>query len=68
VSKIKDLACVVERFSASLLKAIEKQTTISTDLYASIKEVAELKYRIVELEARLSNLEAMVKMCVTKGG
>jgi predicted ATP-grasp superfamily ATP-dependent carboligase len=68
VSKYKELSVVVNDLAASLLNAVEKLTKIHIDLYASIKEVAELRYRMVELELRLSNLEEMVKAIKETGG
>lgn len=68
MSKIKDLSNdvkIMERVMATMQTA---QGTISADLYAAIKEVAEMKYRNVELEARLTNLEHMVKTIHEKGG
>ena len=68
MSKLKDLSNFVDVIGKSLSATQKKQATISADLYASIKEVAEMKYRNVELEARLSNLEAMVKILNDRGG
>ena len=68
MSKSKELRKDVSDLAKSILVIMKKHTTVSTDLYASIKEVAELKYRNVELEARLANLEAMVKILNEKGG
>lgn len=68
MSKIKVLSndmVVMGKVMATMQTA---QGTISADLYASIKEVAEMKYRNVELETRLSNLEEMVKTLTEKGG
>ena len=42
----------------------QKVSGMKTDLYKSIKEVAEMKYRILELETKLSNLESTVKLMV----
>ena len=46
---------------------VEKTVSgMKTDLYKSIKEVAEMRYRILEIETKLSNLEATVKLMVVK--
>jgi len=37
------------------------------DLYKSIKEVAELKYRILEVETKLNNLTSTVKILTGRG-
>lgn len=68
MSKIKDLTNTVNVQEKCLSETQKNQATIRTDLYASIKEVAEMKYRMVELETRLSNLEEMVKTIHEKGG
>lgn len=68
MSKIKDLTNDVKEVNKSILSIMETHDTVSADLYAFIKEVAEIKYRMVELETRLSNLEAMVKILNDKGG
>ena len=44
----------------------EKVKVIKDDLYKAIKEVDELKYRLLEAETKLSNLEATVKLIVVK--
>jgi len=44
----------------------EKTAGMKVDLYKSIKEVAEMRYRILEIETKLSNLEATVKLIVVK--
>ena len=38
-----------------------KQDTLESDLYALTKEASIVKYQIVELTFRLSNMEEMVK-------
>lgn len=43
----------------------EKTAVMKADLYKSIKEVAAMQYKIVELETALANTNAMLKM-VTK--
>ena len=68
MSKIKDLTGVVRDLAANGLTLAKRLTTVHSDLYASIKEVGQLKYRIVELELRLSNLEETVKSLMEKGG
>ena len=40
----------------------QKVSGMKTDLYKSIKEVAEMKYRILEIETKLSNLAGMVEI------
>lgn len=67
MSRVSDMIKDVFKMDKVLADMQAKHTTVSTDLYAAIKEVAELKYRIVELELRLSNLEAMVKTLTEKG-
>lgn len=67
MSRIKDVTESVKIMGNVVTTMQKEQDTMKSDLYGSIKEVSELKYRIVELEARLSNLEAMVKMCVKEG-
>jgi len=59
VSKIKDLLGIGELVD-------QRMASMKDDLYKSIKEVAEMKYRILELETKLSNLEATVKLMVVK--
>jgi len=59
VSKIKDLLGIEEMIKA-------QTESMRADLYKSIKEVAELKYRFLEVETKLSNLEATVKLMVVK--
>ena len=59
MSKIKDLLGIGEVVD-------QKMASMKDDLYKSIKEVAEMKYRILELETKLSNLEATVKLMVVK--
>jgi len=59
VSKIKDLLGIGEVVD-------QKMASMKDDLYKSIKEVAEMKYRILELETKLSNLESTVKLMVVK--
>jgi len=66
VSRIKELKNIVDIMGRVVADMQTAQGTVSTDLYASIKEVAELKYRNVELELRLSNLEEMVKKIITR--
>lgn len=68
MSRIKDLSNFVDVMGKSLSNAVKKQDVIYADLYASIKEVAELKYRIVELNTKLANLEATVKIIHEKVG
>jgi len=68
MSKIKDLTFVVKDLEVKRLFAAKRLSETRTDLYASIKEVAELKYRTVELELRLSNLEETVKILTKEGG
>jgi len=68
MSKLKDLSNFVDVVAKTLSETQGNQAIIRTDLYASIKEVSEIKYRMVELETRLSNLEAMVKTMHEKGG
>lgn len=59
----------IEKFINERTKRLEtRQGTISDDLYGSIKEVAELKYRMVEYETKLANLTAMVKILGGKVG
>jgi len=46
---------------------VEKTVAVmKVDLYKSIKEVAEMKYRILEIETKLSNLEAFIKSNTVK--
>lgn len=59
MSKIKDLLGIGELVD-------QRMASMKDDLYKSIKEVAEMKYRILELETKLSNLEATVKLMVVK--
>lgn len=59
MSKIKDLLGIGEVVD-------QKMASMKDDLYKSIKEVAEMKYRILELETKLSNLESTVKLMVVK--
>jgi len=40
----------------------QKVAVLKDDLYKSIKEVAELKYRLLEVETKLSNLAGTVKI------
>jgi len=40
----------------------EKTAVLKDDLYKSIKEVAELKYRLLEVEIKVSNLAGTVKI------
>ena len=40
----------------------QKMAVLKDDLYKSIKEVAELKYRLLEVETKVSNLAATVKI------
>jgi len=68
VSRIKELRGEVLTLGKVMATMQTAQGTVSADLYASIKEVAELKYSIVELNLRLSNLEEMVKSLTEKGG
>jgi len=50
------------------IEAVVEKTVsgMKVDLYKSIKEVAEMRYRILEIETALSNLEATVKLIVVK--
>jgi len=60
VSKIKDMLGIEEM--------VKKETaTMKDDLYKNIKEVAELKYRLLEAETKLNNLEVMVKIINERG-
>ena len=68
MSKIKDILTINTKLKEALKPLSGIQDTIKADLYASIKEVAELKYRTVELELRIGNLEQMVKILTGKGG
>jgi len=68
MSRIKDLKNEVLVMGKVLATMQTAQGTVSADLYASIKEVSGLKYQIVELDLRLSNLEEMVKALTEKGG
>lgn len=60
MSKIKDLL--------DINNVVDTRTaTMRDDLYKNIKEVAELKYRLLEAEIKLNNLEAMVKIIKEEG-
>ena len=58
----------IDTVNKELNPLVVKVKTLDTDLYSDIKETSQLKYRMVELELRLSNLEAMVKIQTEKGG
>ena len=45
----------------------QKIASMKEDLYKSIKEVAELKYRFLEAEMKLSNLTGTVKILTGRG-
>lgn len=68
MSKIKDLLGIERIFKEVTKPLLSIQEGIRVDLYSSIKEVAELKYRIVEMEVRIGNLEEMVKILMKEGG
>jgi len=65
MSRIKDLTKIVSDLAKNQVRIGEAMKVIHKDLYASIKEVSQLKYSIVELDLRLSNLETMVKTLTT---
>jgi len=46
----------------------QKIASMKSDLYKSIKEVAEMKYRLLEVETSLHNLTMAVKILTGKGG
>ena len=47
--------------------AVEAKTAVmKKDLYKAIKEIAEMQYKQVELDTKLSNLEALVKSNTVK--
>jgi len=45
----------------------QKTAVMKDDLYKSIKEVAELKYRLLEVETSLNNLTMTVKILTGRG-
>ncbi len=45
----------------------QKIASMKSDLYKSIKEVAEMKYRLLEVETSLHNLTMAVKILTGKG-
>jgi len=42
----------------------EKTAIMKKDLYKAIKEIAEMQYKQIELDTKLSNLESTVKLMV----
>lgn len=64
--KIKDFFGIEVTINKKLEPFFSKQATLESDLYALTKEAASVKYQIVELELRLSNLEEMVKTLTPK--
>lgn len=62
MSKIKDLFSIDEIVKKEIKPLLGIQDKFHVDLYGAIKEVAELKYRIIEMEVRIGNLEEMVKI------
>ena len=44
----------------------QKIASMKDDLYKSIKEVAEMKYRILEVETKLNNLTSTFKILTDK--
>jgi len=68
MSKIKDFFGIAVTINEKLEPFFSKQATLESDLYALTKEAASVKYQIVELELRLSNLEEMVKSIKETGG
>jgi len=44
----------------------QKTAVMKDDLYKSIKEVAEMKYRLLEAETKLNNLTSTVKILTGK--
>ena len=55
MSKIKDLLGID-------LIVDQKVAVMKDDLYKAIKEISELKYRLLEAETKLNNLEQAVKI------
>jgi len=45
----------------------QKTAVMKDDLYKSIKEIAELKYRLLEAETKLNNLSGTVKILTGRG-
>ncbi len=45
----------------------QKIASMKDDLYKSIKEVAEMKYRLLEAETKLNNLTSTVKVLTGRG-
>ena len=55
MSKIKDMlgiGAIVD----------QKTAVMKDDLYKAVKEISELKYKLLEAETKLSNLAATVKI------
>lgn len=65
MSKIKDFFGIEVMIDKKMEPFFSKQATLESDLYALTKEAATVKYQIVELELRLSNIETMVKTLTT---
>ena len=68
MSRVTDVINDVKILQQVVVALQDKQVKMHPDLYATIKEVSELRYRMVELETRLSNLSATVKAMHEKGG
>ena len=66
MSRLKDFFGIEVTINEKLEPFFSKQDTLESDLYALTKEAAKVKYQIVELELRLSNLEEMVKTITEK--
>ena len=60
MSKIKDMLGID-------LIVDQKTAVMKDDLYKSIKEAAEMKYRLLEVETSLHNLTMAVKILTGKG-
>ena len=45
----------------------QKIASMKDDLYKAIKEVAEIKYKLLEVETSLNNLTSIVKILTGKG-
>jgi len=45
----------------------QKVAVMKDDLYKSIKDVSELKYRLLEAETKLNNLELAIKAFHPRG-
>lgn len=68
MSRLKDFFGIEVTINEKLEPFFSKQDTLESDLYALTKEASIVKYQIVELNLRLSNIEETVKMIAEKGG